>query len=164
MTTILQLIVLFFAKILDNTLSTAKTILIQRNRCVLAGLAMTLSNYLYFCITKNIVTIDRNFAILVVSIASGVGCWLAISLGSKLSKARTYVNVVMSDDKAAMQKFRDFLAEHHITNVAADSYTLDWDKKTITITAYAETKAESRLINDYLENNALKCKRLIQKY
>ena len=45
----------------------------------------------------------------------------------------------MSDDKEAMQHFRDFLAGHHITNVAADSYTLDWSAKTITITAYAET-------------------------
>lgn len=33
----------------------------------------------------------------------------------------------------------------------------------ITITAYAETKEQSRLINDYIENSSLKCKRMIQK-
>lgn len=55
---------------------------------------------------------------------------------------RTYVNVILSDNLEAMQSFRDFLAEHHITNVAADSYTLDWNLRTITITAYAETKAD----------------------
>ena len=57
----------------------------------------------------------------------------------------------------------DFLAEHHITNVAADSYTLDWNTKTITITAYAETKEESMLINRYIENSPMKFKRVIQK-
>ena len=55
------------------------------------------------------------------------------------------------------------LAKHHITNVAADTYTLDWNTKTISITAYAETKAENNLISEYIENSPLKFKRVIQK-
>ena len=86
-----------------------------------------------------------------------------MALNNRLSRERTFVNVIMSDDLDAMQQFRDFLAEHHITNVAADSYTLDWSVKTITITAYAETKEESMLINRYIENSPLKFKRVIQK-
>jgi len=163
MTTAFYLAVLFFAKVLDNALGTAKTILVQRNRCVLAGTSLALSNYIYFCITKNIVTTDSELALLVVSLASGVGCCLAIALNNKLSRERTYVNVIMSDDLEAMRQLRDFLAAHHITNVAADSYTLDWNTRTITITAYAETKDESRLINRYLEDSPLKFKRVIQK-
>ena len=119
--------------------------------------------YIYFCITKNIVTTNSDLAILVVSVASGVGCWLAMALNNRLSKDKTYVNVIMSDDKEAMQQLRDFLAEHHITNVAADSYTLDWNTKTLTITAYAETKRDSMLINHYIEESPLKFKRVIQK-
>ena len=163
MTAMIHLAVLFVAKMLDNALSTAKTILIQRNRCFLAGIALILSNYIYFCITKNIVTSESNLAIIVVSVASGVGCWLAMALTNRLSKERTYVNVIMSDNREAMQEFRDFLAKHHITNVAADSYTLDWNTKTITITAYAETKKESMLINRYIDESPLKFKRVVQK-
>ena len=163
MTTFIHLAILFVAKMMDNALGTAKTILVQRNRCLFAGIALALSNYIYFCITRNIVTTDSNLAILVVSIASGVGCCLAVALNNRLSRERTFVNVIMSDDLDAMQQFRDFLAEHHITNVAADSYTLDWSVKTITITAYAETKEESMLINRYIENSPLKFKRVIQK-
>ena len=154
---------LFFMKMLDNALGTAKTILIQRNRCFLAGVSLGLSNFLYLCITKNIVSADSNLALIVVSVASAVGCWIAIVASNRLSKDRTYVNVIMSDNKAAMQDLRDFLALHHITNVAADSYTLDWNTKTITVTAYADTKDQSRLINEYLANSPLKFKRLIQK-
>lgn len=163
MTAMIHLAVLFVAKMLDNALSTAKTILIQRNRCFLAGIALILSNYIYFCITKNIVTSESNLAIIVVSVASGVGCWLAMALTNRLSKERTYVNVIMSDDLEAMRQLRDFLAKHHITNVAADSYTLDWNTKTITITAYAETKKESMLINRYIDESPLKFKRVVQK-
>ena len=163
MTTMIHLAVLFVAKMLDNALGTAKTILVQRNRCFLAGIALILSNYIYFCITKNIVTMNSNLAIIVVSVASGVGCWIAMALNNRLSKDKTYVNVIMSDDKEAMQQLRDFLAEHHITNVAADSYTLDWNTKTITITAYAETKQQSMLINRYIAESPLKFKRVVQR-
>jgi len=161
--TALYLVVLFFAKVLDNTLGTAKTIFVQRNRCVLAGVALGLSNFIYLSITKNIVTSDSSLALVVVSIASGVGCCLAVALSNRFSKDRTYVNVIMSDNKEAMQDFRDFLAVNHITNVASDSYTLDWNEKTIAITAYADTKAESKLIDDYINHSSLKFKRLVRK-
>ena len=159
----LYLAMLFLAKVFDNMLGTAKTILVQRGKPVLAGTALALSNYIYLHITKNVVTDDNGIALIIVSIASGVGCYIAIKVNNRLSKDRTYVNVIMSDNKVAMQDFRDFLAQHHITNVASDSYTRDWDTKTITITAYANTKAESSLISSYIKSNDTKFKRIVQK-
>lgn len=163
MTTAFYMFILFLAKVLDNTLNTAKTILVQRNRCLLAGVALGLSNFIYLSITKDIVTSDSTLALVIVSIASGVGCCLAVALSNRFLKDRTYVNVILSDDKEAMKEFRDFLAENHITNVATDSYTLDWSRKSISITAYAQTKAQSRLIDEYIERSLLKCKRVIRK-
>ena len=132
---------LFVAKVTDNALSTTKTILVQRSRWILAGIAVIISDFIYFWITKRVVSADSEIAILVVAFAGGVGCSLACFINEKLSKDRIYVNVIMSDDLEEMKHFRDFLAKHHITNVAADSYTLDWDAKTISITAYPETKS-----------------------
>lgn len=146
----------------DNALSTTKTILVQRSRWILAGIAVIISDFIYFWITKRVVSADSEIAILVVAFAGGVGCSLACFINEKLSKDRIYVNVIMSDDLEEMKHFRDFLAKHHITNVAADSYTLDWDAKTISITAYPETKAESRLINDYIAGSSTKFKRVVQ--
>lgn len=163
MTTAFYMFILFLAKVLDNTLNTAKTILVQRNRCLLAGVALGLSNFIYLSITKDIVTSDSTLALVIVSIASGVGCCLAVALSNRFSKDRTYVNVILLDDKEAMKEFRDFLAENHITNVATDSYTLDWSRKSISIAAYAQTKAQSRLIDEYIERSLLKCKRVIRK-
>lgn len=163
MSTTLYLVILFLAKVLDNTLGTAKTILVQRNRCVLAGIALGLSNFIYLSITKNIVTSNSSPHHLLWKLSQVRGCCLAVALSNRFSKEKTYVNVIMSDNKEAMQNFRDFLAKHHITNVANDSYTLDWSTKTITITAYAETKVQSRLIDEYVESSPLKFKRLIRK-
>ena len=163
MGSILYLGSIFLAKVMDNALSTTKTILIQRSRWLLAGIAVVISDFIYFWVTKRVVSADSYAAMIVVALAGGVGCALACILSDKLSKDRTYVNVIMSDDLNAMKRFRDFLAKHHITNVAADSYTREWNRKTITITAYAETKAESRLINQYISESPLKFKRVIQK-
>ena len=163
MCSLIYFAVLFLAKVFDNALSTTKTILIQRSRWLLAGVSVVLSDFIYFWLTKKVVAADNNWAILIVAIAGGVGCSIACLVSERLSKDRTYVNVIMSDNLEAMKAFRDFLAEHHITNVAADTYTLDWNKKTIWITAYPETKAENHLITEYIENSPLKFKRVIQK-
>ena len=162
MSSIIYLVALFIAKVVDNALGTTKTIMIQRSRWVIAGFAVVLSDFIYFSITKRVITADNSLAMLVVSLAGGVGCSLACFVNEKLSKDRTYVNVIMSDDLEEMKRFRDFLADHHITNVASDSYTLNWDKKTITITAYAEKKADSRLINQFMNDSSVKFKRVIQ--
>ena len=114
--------VLFLAKVLDNALSTTKTILIQRSRWLLAGIAVVLSDFIYFWLTKRIVSGDSNWAILIVSLAGGVGCALACLFSERLSKDRTYVNVIMSDNLEAMQNFRDFLAAHHITKSTPVSF------------------------------------------
>ena len=163
MSSILYMAFLFLAKVIDNAINTTKTIMIQRSRWVLAGIAVVLSDFIYFWITKRVVSSDSDLAILIVSLAGGVGCSLACLITDKLSKDRTYVNVVMSDNREAMQSFRDFLATQHITNVATDSYTRDWNSKSIAVTAYAETKEQNRLISEYIEKSNLKFKRVIQK-
>ena len=163
MISFINLAVLLAAKVADNALSTTKTILVQRSRWILAGIAVIISDFIYFWITKRVVSADNELAMLVVAVAGGVGCSLACFINEKMSKDRTYVNVIMSDNLEAMQNFRDFLAAHHITNVAADTYTLDWSKKTISITAYPETKEQSRLITEYIEHSPLKFKRVVQK-
>ena len=90
---------LFCAKVFDNTLSTTKTILIQRNRSLLAGLTVAVSDFIYFMLIKNVLSADNLLAVAVVSAAGGIGCCLAVSIGNRLSKDRLFVNVVMSDIK-----------------------------------------------------------------
>ena len=121
-----------------------------------------LSDFIYFSVTKSIVSADSNLATVIVAIAGGIGCSVACIISDKLSKDRTYVNVIMSDNLDAMKELRGFLADNHITNVASDSYTLDWDKKTISITAYPETKAQNRLIAEYVKNSENKFKRVLR--
>ena len=61
-----------------------------------------------------------------------------------------------------MVELREFLKENHITNLATEGFTKDWNK-TIAITAYAETREQSRLIDQYIKESDIKFKRIIQK-
>ena len=159
---ILTLIILFIAKAADNMLTTGKTILVQRNRPVLASLSVIASQIIFYKLINCIGTADNDLALYIVSVASGVGTFLALKVNTRFSKERTFVNVIFSDDKQAMMELRDFLKEHHITNLASDGYTKDW-QKTIAVTAYTETKEQSRLIDEYLAHHQIKYKRIIQR-
>ena len=71
MISLINLAVLFVAKVADNALSTTKTILVQRSRWILAGIAVIISDFIYFWITKRVVSANHEIAMLVVAVAGG---------------------------------------------------------------------------------------------
>ena len=159
---ILELLLLFGLKAADNLLSTGKQILIQRHKPILASLSVVLSQIIFYRLIDKVSAYNGDLALYIVAVASGVGTFLAVKISDKFSKERTFVNVILSDDREAMVDLREFLKEHHITNLATDGYTKDWNK-TIAITAYAETREQSRLIDQYIKDSSVKFKRIIQK-
>lgn len=157
---ILNLISVFIIKIIDNVLSTSKTLLIQKNKAFLAGFSVAISQVIFYKLI-NAVTEGGDLTMYIISIASGFGTYLAIYISNKFSKDRLFVNVILSDNKEAMMELREFLIENKINNLTTDDYTKDF-KKTLAITAYVETKEKSKLLDKYLENSNIKFKRIIQ--
>ena len=156
----INVLMVSFVKIIDNILSTGKAILIQRNKAVLAGIFVAVSQIIFYKLIN--VAQNGKYMIYVISVASGVGTYLAIFISNKFSKERLYVNVLLSDDKDAMMDLRNFLQLNKITNLTTDGYTKDF-KKTLAVTAYVETKEKSKLLDNYINNSNTKYKRIIQK-
>ena len=159
----IQFGIMFLAKVVDNILNTTKAIFIQRNKAILAGISLALSTFIGYYITKIVVRSDGLIPNIVASVAAGVGCVVAVSISNKLSKDRLYVNVLMCDNIYAMRELHDMLSKKHITNVVTDTYTKDFKSKTITITAYCETKEQSKILDEYIASMNKKLKRVIQK-
>ena len=159
----IQFGIMFLAKVVDNILNTTKAIFIQRNKAILAGISLALSTFIGYYITKIVVQSDGLVPNIVASVAAGVGCVVAVSISNKLSKDRLYVNVLMCDNIYAMRELHDMLSKKHITNVVTDTYTKDFKSKTITITAYCETKEQSKILDEYIASMNKKLKRVIQK-
>ena len=159
----IQFGIMFLAKVVDNILNTTKAIFIQRNKAILAGISLSLSTFIGYYITKIVVQSDGLVPNIVASVAASVGCIVAVSISNKLSKDRLYVNVLMCDNIYAMRELHDMLSKKHITNVVTDTYNKDFKSKTITITAYCETKEQSKILDEYIASMNKKLKRVIQK-
>ena len=159
---VLNLAVLFIVKVIDNILGTSKTILVQKNKGVLAAITVVISQVIFYKLIDAVGNSDSDLTMYAIAVASGVGTYLAVKLNDKFSKERTFVNVILSDNREAMEELREYLREHKITNLATEAFTKEWDK-TIAITAYAETKEESRLLDAYIANSEIKFKRVITK-
>lgn len=159
---ILNLVLLFVIKVIDNILGTSKTILIQQNKGILAALSVIISQIIFYKLIDAVGDSENDLTMYVVSIASGFGTYLAVKLNDKFSKEKTYVNVILSDNRDAMEDLLGYLRKNKITNLTTDAYTKDW-KKTLSITAYAETKEQSKLLDKYIAESDVKFKRMIQK-
>lgn len=159
---VLNLAVLFIVKVIDNILGTSKTILVQKNKGVLAAITVVISQVIFYKLIDAVGNSNSDLTMYAIAVASGVGTYLAVKLNDKFSKERTFVNVILSDNREAMEELREYLREHKITNLATEAFTKEWDK-TIAITAYAETKEESRLLDAYIANSEIKFKRVITK-
>ena len=159
---VLNLVVLFVVKVIDNILGTSKTILVQKNKGVLAAITVVISQVIFYKLIDAVGNSDSDLTMYAIAVASGVGTYLAVKLNDKFSKERTFVNVILSDNREAMEELREYLREHKITNLATEAFTKEWNK-TIAITAYAETKEESRLLDAYIANSEIKFKRVITK-
>ena len=158
---VIYLLFMSLLKIISNILGTVRIILTQKNQAILASVLLVLCCFIDYITTKVAVSADM-LTIVVLSIACGVGCYIAMIYSDHHSKDRTYVNVIMNDNVDAMFDFHFFLAKNHIVHTVADTYARDMIGKTLTITAYAETKAQSRLIDEYIESSPLKFKRMVQ--
>lgn len=158
---IINLVIIFVVKVLDNILSTSKTILVQKNKAFLAGLTVVISQIIFYKLI-DAVSEGSELTIYVIAIASGLGTLLAIWISNRFSKDRMYVNIIMCDNKKVMKELRDYLKDNKITNLTTDGYTKEW-KKTLAITAYAETREQSKLLDEYIKNSSVKFKRIIQK-
>lgn len=106
-TIILNIVIVFLIKVFDNIIGTSKTLLIQKNKSVLASFTVIISQIIFYKLI-DIVDNDGKYMIYVVAIASGLGTYLALLISNIFSKERTYVNVILSDNKKEMKKLRDF--------------------------------------------------------
>lgn len=156
----IEYIILFTIKVLDNVLGTGKTILIQKGKGLLAAITVTISQLIFFKIINEVISSSSDNKMILVSVAAGFGTFLAIKLNEKFSKDKLFINNITSDDKEAMSELCIYLRENKIKNLITDSYTKDWGK-TLSVTVFAETKEDSKLVSKFLEESENKYLRII---
>lgn len=156
----MEMIFLAVIKIIDNIITTAKSITTYQNKKIITSLLVVISQFMFYLVIKSLVTDDSIINTLVVCICSGIGTYIAMVVNDKMKKDLTYTNILTCSHSESISELCEYLLEHNIKYIPVDSYNRR-NEETRTVLAFATTKYESKLIDDFLEKSSTKYLRQI---
>lgn len=157
-----ELIILFVIKILDNLISTAKSITVYKNKEILSSLLVIISQFMFYFVIKQVMLDNSMLSIIIASIASGLGTFIAMKINVKFQKDMLYMNIVTCKNKNDIEKLCNYLIKNKIKYIVNDSYTKGWDT-TYSIMIFSNTKEQSKLIDKFMQKTDVKYLRQVIK-
>lgn len=148
---IVEYVILSLVKVLDNGISTAKSIATYQEKKLLSSILVAISQLIFYVIVSKVISDSTLTVIIIVSIASGVGNYLAMLINDKVKADIKWTMIITSCNREGLKLFCDYLKDNKIKYTASIGYDRKWNE-TINITAFSKTKDESRLIKKYLES------------
>ena len=142
-------IILALIKVFDNVVLTAKSIATYKERKIISSILVVISQLIFYLVIDQVIEDNTMLAIIIVSVSSGIGNYIAFSINARFKKDAKWSVVLTSSNKEDVKHFCNYLAEHKIKYIASDGYNRRMEP-TINIIAFSKTKAESRLIEKYL--------------
>lgn len=151
----MQYIKLGIIKILDNVIMTGKTIATYKNKKLLSSILVTISQLMFYTIIKQVISDNSALTIIVVSVASGIGNYVAFEIADRFKLDDKWQYHLTSSDREDVMCLCNYLVENNIKYLANHGLTRK-GKETINVIAYSKTKEQSRLIENYLKNTKSK--------
>lgn len=151
---------LSLAKVLDNVILTAKSIATYKGQRLLSSILVAISQLIFYLIIQQVVNDNTLFAITLVSISSGIGNYLGFVINDKFKKDDVWQNVVTSSDKEMLVKLCTMLRDNHVKYLLYETLNRRFEQS-YTVTAFTKTKAESKLIDEFLKSTDAKYLRMI---
>lgn len=151
----IEYILLAIVKIGDNIIQTAKSISTYKEQKILSSVLTVISQLIFYLVISQVIEDNTLLAIVIVSVSSGLGNYIAFAINSKFKKAAKWTFVITSSNLNDIQKLCSYLVEHKIKYIANDGYTRKGEH-TINVMAFSKSKDESRLIEKFLENTESK--------
>ena len=148
-------IFLAIIKIFDNVILTAKNICQFKEMKVLSSILTIISQLIFYLVIDQVIEDNTMLAIIIVSVSSGIGNYIAFAINSKFKKAAKWTFVITSSNLNDIQNLCSYLAENKIKYIASDGYTRKGEH-TINVMAFSKRKDESSLIEKFLENTESK--------
>lgn len=151
----IEYILLAIVKIGDNIIQTAKSISTYKEQKILSSVLTVISQLIFYLVISQVIEDNTLLAIVIVSVSSGLGNYIAFAINSKFKKAAKWTFVITSSNLNDIQKLCSYLVKHKIKYIANDGYTRKGEH-TINVMAFSKSKDESRLIEKFLENTESK--------
>ena len=158
----MELIILGLIKLIDNIIGTVKNIFIYKNKKLLTSLMVVISQFLFYFVIKSVASDDSMLTITVISVCSGIGTYIAMYANDRMQKEATFTNILICSCEDSITELCDYLLSHKIKYIPVDSYDRE-NKPTKTVMAFAATRYESKLIDQFIENSDVKYLRQVLK-
>lgn len=156
----ISLIVLCIIKVLDNMVSTAKSITTYQNRKILTSILVIISQFMFYFIIKSIVSDSSTISTIMVCICSGIGTYVAMVISDKTKKDVLFTNILTCSCEDSIMALCDYCLEHKIKYIPMDSY--DRQKNhSITVMVFTQTRSESKLLDSFIAESETKYLRQI---
>lgn len=153
-------IVLGLIKILDNVVLTAKNIATYKCQKILSSILVVVSQLLFYLVINKVIEDNTLIAIIIVSVGSGIGSYVAFAINEKFKKDDVWTNIITSSNTELLINLCTMLRENRVKYLLYDTYNRKFEQS-YTVTAFTKTKAESKLIDEYLKNTDVKYLRMI---
>lgn len=134
---------------------TAKNIATYKEQKILSSILVVISQLIFYLVIDKVISDNSLLTIMIVSIASGVGNYIAFEINSRCKKAAKWTFIITSKNINDIQNLCNYLVEHKIKYIASDGYTRGGEH-TINVMAFSKSKDDSRLIEKFLENTESK--------
>ena len=151
----IEYILLSVIKVADNIVQTAKSISTYKEQKILSSILTIVSQLMFYLIISRVIEDNTLLAIVIVSVSSGIGNYVAFLINDKFKKAAKWSFIITSSNLNDIQNLCTYLAEKNIKYIANDGYTRKGEH-TINVIAFSKNKDESRLIEKFLANTESK--------
>lgn len=156
----MEIFLLGLIKVIDNVITTAKSITTYQNKKLVTSILVVISQFMFYFIVKSIVTDGSIESTIIVCICSGIGTYIAMLISDRFKKDSTYTNILTCSHNDSIDEMCEYLLNHSIKYIPVDSYNRR-NERTKTIIAFAQTKYESSLIDQFLDQSSTKYLRQI---
>lgn len=153
-------ILLSLVKICDNIIMTAKSLATYKGQRLLSSILVVISQLIFYLVISQVINDNTMLAIIIVSISSGIGNYLAFIINDKFKKDDVWENTITSSDKDFLVNLCTMLRENKVKYLLYETLNRRFEQS-YTVTAFTKTKTESRLIDEYLKNSDVKYLRMI---
>ena len=151
----IEYVLLSLVKILDNIIGTFKNISQYREQKIFSSILVVISQLIFYLVIDQVINDNTLLSVIIVSVSSGVGNYIAFLINSKFKRAAKWVFTLTSSDTDDVQRLCSYLVENNIKYIANNGLTRK-NEPTIHVIAFSKSKDESRLIERFLENTKSK--------
>lgn len=151
----IEYMLLAVIKVLDNIILTAKSIATYKEQKILSSILVIVSQLIFYLVINQVINDNTAMAIVIVSVSSGIGNYLAFIINNKFKKDTKWTFAITSSNINDIQRLCNYLVEHKIKYIANDGYNRRGEH-TINVIAFSKTKNDSRLIEQFLKETESK--------